>query len=498
MRKALALLLSAVMAVTVGATVLACGGEPGKDGINGVNGIDGADGAPGKDGLSAYELYIKAHPEYKGSEEQWLAELAGGSKSSYEYSVVSYGRNFGGTLTAGTASSNGSTMSFENAVVKLDQNIIMPTAEDAEWEINIGGVLANGGASAELLASLDKTVTGRVYFGVYADNNIAYLGVNEGGFYFNYCWDVPGATIKSSHEYTVRYKDGTYTLSVDGGSFDKFTKLNYNQSGTVNITDAKVASADLNAKIRAVNGQDYFEWTSIGADSHKVSCKIDYLDVKTSAISDYETMSKHPLYGKTIYHLGSSISYGYTSGGKSFAEQISELTGSKYVKETVSGTTLVGNVTPANDSYVSRFEKFNFGDNPAFLMLQLSTNDFSQNKPTGTVTGSNVTSGFDTSTICGAIEHIISETKRKSPDTKVVIYTCAIRNSWGNRTKYGAFVNATLKMIQAKWDIIVVDLFNLRSVNTDSWMSDDIHPSAHEYANKFTPNMINVLVDALK
>lgn len=70
-------------------------GEPGKDGhtpvieigkngnwiIDGVDtgvkaqGLNGNDGLDGEDGLSAYEIYIKYHPEYKGTEEEWIDDL---------------------------------------------------------------------------------------------------------------------------------------------------------------------------------------------------------------------------------------------------------------------------------------------------------------------------------------------------------------------------------------------------------------------------------------
>lgn len=70
-------------------------GEPGKDGhtpeikigengnwvIDNIDtdikaqGLNGSDGLDGKDGLSAYEIYVKYHPEYKGSEEEWIDDL---------------------------------------------------------------------------------------------------------------------------------------------------------------------------------------------------------------------------------------------------------------------------------------------------------------------------------------------------------------------------------------------------------------------------------------
>ena len=56
-------------------------GEPGKDGEDGQDGIDG------EDGLSAYEIYIKYHPEYEGTEEEWLEDLVNGDLRE-EYKVT--------------------------------------------------------------------------------------------------------------------------------------------------------------------------------------------------------------------------------------------------------------------------------------------------------------------------------------------------------------------------------------------------------------------------
>lgn len=79
-------------------------GEPGEDGHTpvitiGENGnwyIDGDDtgilaegiqGPQGEDGLSAYEIYIKYHPEYTGSEEEWLEDLVNGDLRE-EYKIT--------------------------------------------------------------------------------------------------------------------------------------------------------------------------------------------------------------------------------------------------------------------------------------------------------------------------------------------------------------------------------------------------------------------------
>lgn len=71
-------------------------GQPGKDGENGhtpevtigengnwcVDGVDtgvSAKGENGDNGKSAYELYLKSHPEYNKTEEEWLNELVNGT-----------------------------------------------------------------------------------------------------------------------------------------------------------------------------------------------------------------------------------------------------------------------------------------------------------------------------------------------------------------------------------------------------------------------------------
>lgn len=54
------------------------GNIKGADGSNGSDGQQGDSGQDGTDGLSAYEIYIKYHPEYTGSEEEWIADLESG------------------------------------------------------------------------------------------------------------------------------------------------------------------------------------------------------------------------------------------------------------------------------------------------------------------------------------------------------------------------------------------------------------------------------------
>ncbi len=66
-------------------------GAQGEKGADGAAGADGADGAVGDDGLSAYEIYCRYHPAYKGTEEQWINALSDGSlMASYttHYNII--------------------------------------------------------------------------------------------------------------------------------------------------------------------------------------------------------------------------------------------------------------------------------------------------------------------------------------------------------------------------------------------------------------------------
>ena len=54
-------------------------GEQGIQGEKGEQGEQGIQGEKGDDGLSAYEIYLKYHPEYTGSESQWIEDLVNGN-----------------------------------------------------------------------------------------------------------------------------------------------------------------------------------------------------------------------------------------------------------------------------------------------------------------------------------------------------------------------------------------------------------------------------------
>lgn len=74
-------------------------GIKGDKGDSGDKGEPGSDGKDGVDGKSAYQLYIESHPEYTGSEEQWLEDLINGNLGNKIVHTVSFDSN-GGTYVA--------------------------------------------------------------------------------------------------------------------------------------------------------------------------------------------------------------------------------------------------------------------------------------------------------------------------------------------------------------------------------------------------------------
>lgn len=188
-------------------------------------------------------------------------------------------------------------------------------------------------------------------------------------------------------------------------------------------------------------------------------------------------VNNSPLSGKKLIFLGSSVTKGFASQGRSFVDMIADRTGAHCVKEAVSGTTLAGS---SEKSYVSRLKKLDKSQPCDIFVCQLSTNDATKNVPLGKVASGRELSSFDTSTVCGAIEYIIAYAK-ETWNCPVVFYTSPEYPS----PAYKAMVDA-LKQIAAKWGVGVIDLWTDKEVNTKenkkrSCMNDKIHPTKKGY-----------------
>lgn len=201
-----------------------------------------------------------------------------------------------------------------------------------------------------------------------------------------------------------------------------------------------------------------------------------------------------PLAGKHIVFLGSSVTYGASSQGTSFADFIAARNGCTITKEAVSGTTLVDN---GPGSYIPRMEGLDAAMQVDLFVCQLSTNDATQGKPLGSAKGISDPENFDTSTVAGAIEYIIAYASQtwKCP---VVFYT----NPQYDSQEYAAMVEL-LNRIREQWDVTVIDLWSDADFNAITpeqrslYMADEIHPTKAGYLEWWTPYMERVLFEAV-
>ena len=193
-----------------------------------------------------------------------------------------------------------------------------------------------------------------------------------------------------------------------------------------------------------------------------------------------EVLKDSPLKGKRIGFLGSSITYGSAAQGVSFVEYICKRNSCEYVKEAVSGTTLVDSDA---SSYVSRMKTIDKNQHFDLFIVQLSSNDASQNKELGKP------SDKEPNTVCGTINYIIQYI-RDVWHCPVVFYTSPKYES----EHYKKMVDS-LNLIKYLQGIMVIDMYNDEPFNKIApkerslYMADDIHPTKAGYLLWWTPRM---------
>lgn len=209
------------------------------------------------------------------------------------------------------------------------------------------------------------------------------------------------------------------------------------------------------------------------------------------ALVNVEVENVNELTGKKIIFLGSSVTYGASSMGVSFADYIGKRDQVKIVKKAVSGTTLVDQ---GLYSYISRMKKLKESDVDLFI-CQLSTNDATQKKKLGVVSDSKDLDTFDTNTVAGAIEYIICYAN-ETWNCPIMFYT----NPRYDSTEYQEMVDLLLK-IQNKWDVGVINMWDDTAFNDNAkeqlslYMADAIHPTQAGYLEWWTPFMEEKIVE---
>lgn len=212
------------------------------------------------------------------------------------------------------------------------------------------------------------------------------------------------------------------------------------------------------------------------------------------SIENVELLEDSPLRGKNILFLGSSVTYGSAAQGTSFADYLGKRHGVNVTKEAVSSTTLVDEFSILaylgsgnGDSYVARLKNVDQAAQFDAIVVQLSTNDASMQKPLGEISTSSEMTDFDTKTVTGAIEYIISYATL-TWNCPVIFYT----GSYYESEAYSTMVTRLIEL-QNKWDFGVIDLYNdeeLNDIDADTYalyMFDKIHPTKAGYLEWWLP-----------
>ena len=195
----------------------------------------GEDGADGTDGLSAYEIYIKYHPEYTGSEEEWINDFVSGDLDNKEMCTIQFDLN-GGTMDE--------PLSIEVEKGTTLDNIPIPKKEGKEfycWRTGFDIYSSKVSDTTVITKNLILTAMWDSYDYTFLDED--------------------GETVATKTIYN--YKDFDDIVTTNPG--EKFTDKFGNQYGYVLYNyDARTLNSDCTFKPDVViSYDDYGEYTSV-------------------------------------------------------------------------------------------------------------------------------------------------------------------------------------------------------------------------------------------
>lgn len=227
---------------------------------------------------------------------------------------------------------------------------------------------------------------------------------------------------------------------------------------------------------------------------------------------------------KTFYWLGSSVTYGASSGGESMADFLAAKTGAVCRKDAVSGTTIFDDGATENTgikSYTRRLTNstvFKKDEHVDAFICQISTNDAISYRleKRGYVTDISITDkeDFDLATTMGGVEYIIAYAA-ETWNCPVYFYSGSYFGDVGSgetRTNKDPSGTAYAKLVEDvkvaidKWqnlgyEVDVIDMFNDKDFNATvsdeyyKWCTGDpIHPKRAGYLNWWMPYFEQYLI----
>ncbi len=212
------------------------------------------------------------------------------------------------------------------------------------------------------------------------------------------------------------------------------------------------------------------------------------------------------LAGKKALFLGDSIAYGANDADKrsGWSGRMDALYGMNNKNVAVSGWMLADHKVKDNENnlvyqngqkpIVQQLDNITLeeGGSYDYVILHGGVNDIWHSKDNlscaisiGTVTSQEQTEGFDTTTVCGALEDLIVKAREKAPNAKIAyIINFDISDKIGDMNEYASRV----KEVCVKWDVPYLDLHSNRDLNGmkfgtagNGYTMDGVHPNLKGY-----------------
>lgn len=205
------------------------------------------------------------------------------------------------------------------------------------------------------------------------------------------------------------------------------------------------------------------------------------------------TTEKSDLFNTVIF-LGTDFTIG-TKAKQSFTDVLQE---NNFIHSAVfakKGITMVEDKD--DDNYISLLKTIPTEHAaPTLLMFEISYFDAKGKSKIGEISTSYNYEDFDTKTVIGAMEYIVSYSQ-KTWCCPVAIYTCYNNDS----EEYARLVDAAYE-VQKKWGTDVLDLYypmdvRISNQNKELYLKDKLNPTTKGYKDFFAPLFKKYLIEKL-
>ncbi len=291
-----------------------------------------------------------------------------------------------------------------------------------------------------------------------------------------------GKTLPGTVNYSVVRENGLLKFNwqelEEADKYIVYTKLPDKNWKREAVTTA------LSYKIKEPNAEKYYV---------TVNAVTFYKGKRLGGLYNKKYVQKKP-YAYNLYSDGDSISYGTGSYGYSYAAIFAENHNMALTNNGVGGGTLASSV---NGRYhIAESVIKNINDSYDYIFFDGGANDFACNAPLGKITAG-TENQFDMNTTCGALESMLSYTKKTCKNSKIYfisvhkIYDDSKKNLLG--LNYNAY-RVAIESICRKYNVPVIDCYNnpfdfsyTFKKNGVFPKGDKIHPTEEGYKRFYMP-----------